>query len=108
MVYPVEPKVDFLPGGGSGGPKNDGAQAQRVVTKRMKTSSVNQRIASTSTTASFSLPQASDEMIGSELPMEQGSLGGGKVGQSAIKGMVTGTCEKLVHEDGIEPPTNPV
>lgn len=92
LVYPVESKVEFLPGGGSGGPKNDGTQAQRIITKRVMTSStMNKRIASTSSSASFSLPEASEDMIGSELPMELGSLGSGNINKSAVRGMIPGT-----------------
>jgi len=91
MVYPTEEKIDFLPGGGGGGPKGDSAQTQKVVTKRVMTSSVNKRITSTSSTASFSLPDASDDMMGSELPMEMGSVGGGGGGQGTGKGTGIGT-----------------
>lgn len=90
MVYPPEEKIDFLPGGGGGGPKGDTAQAQKVVTKRVMTSSVNKRITSTSNTASFSLPDASDDMMGSELPMEMSAVGGGGGGQGTGKGTGTG------------------
>jgi len=90
MVYPPEEKVDFLPGGGGGGAKADNSQSQKVVTKRVMTSSVSKRITSTSSTASFSLPEASDDMMGSELPMEMGSMGTGG-GQGGVKGMGMGT-----------------
>ncbi|TAG09642.1 MAG: hypothetical protein EAZ42_06155 [Verrucomicrobia bacterium] len=84
-VYPPTPKVDFLPGGGGGG--SGGGEVQQKInqqqTKRMmSTSSINKRIVSTSTTASFALPDLSDEMMDSGLPMEMAPTGAGLGGGS--------------------------
>lgn len=95
-VYPPEEKVDFLPGGGGGG-GSGGETVQKVKqqqNKRMMSSTaVSKRIASTSTTASFSLPDSSNELMDPGLPMdvataELGSGGGSGGGRG--KGIGTG------------------
>lgn len=86
MVYPPEEKLDFLPGNSGGGPKGDSAQVQKAVSKRVMTTANNKRISSTSSTASFSLPDAADAMMGSELPMEMASTGAGAGGTGTGKG----------------------
>lgn len=86
-VYPPEEKVDFLPGGGGGG-GSGGEQVHKVQQQQQKrmmsNTAVSKRIASTSNTAAFSLPESSSEMMDPGLPMEANSAelggGGGAVG----------------------------
>ncbi|MEO7097988.1 MAG: prenyltransferase/squalene oxidase repeat-containing protein [Luteolibacter sp.] len=96
-VYPPEEKVDFLPGGGGGGGSGGETvhKVQQQQQKRMMSNSaVAKRIASTSSTAAFSLPDSSNEMMDPGLPMEANTaeLGsGGGAGGGHGKGIGTGT-----------------
>ncbi|MEO8614008.1 MAG: prenyltransferase/squalene oxidase repeat-containing protein [Luteolibacter sp.] len=96
-VYPPEEKVDFLPGGGGGG-GSGGEQVHKVQQQQQKrmmsNTAVSKRIASTSNTAAFSLPDSSNEMMDPGLPMEANSaeLGSGSgSGGGHGKGIGTGT-----------------
>ena len=92
-VYPPEEKVDFLPGGGGGGSSGEQVHAvQQQQKKRMSNTAVSKRIASTSNTAVFSLPDSSNDMVDPGLPMEvSGEVGnGGGNGGGAGKGMGKG------------------
>jgi hypothetical protein len=94
-VYPPEEKVDFLPGGGGGGGSN-GDQVHKIQQKRMMSSNaaVTKRIASTSSTAAFSIPESDNQMMDPGLPMEASSaeLGsGGGTGGGHGTGTGTGT-----------------
>ncbi len=96
-VYPPEEKIDFLPGGGGGG-GSGGEQVHKVQQQQQKrmmsSTAVSKRIASTSQTASFSIPDSSNEMMDPGLPMEANSaeLGsGGGSGGGHGKGIGTGT-----------------
>ncbi|MEO5716450.1 MAG: prenyltransferase/squalene oxidase repeat-containing protein [Luteolibacter sp.] len=96
-VYPPEEKIDFLPGGGGGG-GSGGEQVHKVQQQQQKrmmsNTAVTKRIASTSSTAAFSLPDSSNEMMDPGLPMEANSaeLGsGGGSGGGHGKGIGTGT-----------------
>ena len=96
-VYPPEEKVDFLPGGGGGG-GSGGEQVHKVQQQQQKrmmsSTAVSKRIASTSNTAAFTLPDSSNEMMDPGLPMDVASaeLGsGGGSGGGHGKGVGTGT-----------------
>ena len=95
-VYPPEEKVDFLPGGGGGG--GAGGETVHKVQQQQKrvqsSTAVSKRIASTSSTAAFSLPDSSETMMDPGLPMEANTaeLGsGGGSGGGHGKGVGTGT-----------------
>ena len=96
-VYPPEEKVDFLPGGGGGGGSGGETvhKVQQQQKKRMMSSTAtSKRIASASNTATFSLPDSTNEMMDSSLPMEANNaeLGsGGGSGGGRGKGVGTGT-----------------
>ncbi|MEO5715118.1 MAG: vWA domain-containing protein [Luteolibacter sp.] len=99
-VYPPAEQVNFLPGGGGGGGGSGGETVHKIQQqqkKRMMTSAaVSKRIASTSSTATFSLPDSSSEMMDSSLPMqannaELGSGGGSGGGSGAGHGKGIGT-----------------
>ncbi|MBC7978956.1 MAG: terpene cyclase/mutase family protein [Armatimonadetes bacterium] len=91
-IYPPPEKLDeFIPGGGggTGGETLHKVQQQK---RMMNNTAVSKRISSTSTTALFSLPDSSDEMMDPGLPMEAGGLGsGGGSGGGKGKGTGTGT-----------------
>ena len=96
-VYPPEEKVDFLPGGGGGG-GSGGEQVHKVQQQQQKrmmsNTAVSKRIASTSNTAAFSLPDSSNEMMDPGLPMEANSTDPGSGSGSGAghgKGIGTGT-----------------
>lgn len=96
-VYPPVPDVDFLPGGGGGG-GSGGETVQKIQKQQskrmMSNTAVSKRISSTSTTASFQLPDSSNEMMDPGLPMEASSaeLGSGNgSGGGHGKGVGTGT-----------------
>lgn len=78
-IFPPQKPIDFLPGGGGGG--GSGGETVKVQQQMRKTmmssSSVSKRIASTSTTATFSLPDSSNDLQDPGLPMEMGSLEAG-------------------------------
>lgn len=59
-VDPPQEKIDFVPGGGGGG--NDGSQVSHKIQQRARQTptAMSKRIASTSLTASFVLPDAAD------------------------------------------------
>jgi hypothetical protein len=97
-VYPPEEKIDFLPGGGGGGGSGGETvhKLQQVQQKRMMSNTaVSKRIASTSNTALFSLPDASNDLMDPGLPMdvtsELGSGGGSGGGQGTGKGTGIGS-----------------
>jgi len=94
-VYPPQEEVDFLPGGGGGGGGSGGETVQKIQQQQQKrmmsNTAVSKRIASTSTTASFSLPDSSNEMMDPGLPMDvSGQMGSGG-GSGGGKGTGTGT-----------------
>ncbi len=86
MIYPPEEKVDFLPGGGGGGGGNNGETVNKIQKqmqqKMVSSTSVSKRISSTSTSASFTLPDSSAEMVDAGIPMEFGSADAGSGGGS--------------------------
>lgn len=95
-VYPPEEDPTFITGGGGGG--SGGEQVHKVAQQQQKrmmsTTAVTKRIASTSQTAAFSLPDSPNEMMDPGLPMEANSaeLGsGGGSGGGKGKGIGTGT-----------------
>ncbi len=98
-VYPPEEKLDFLPGGGGGGGSGGEKvhKVQQMQQKRMMSNTaVSKRIASTSATAAFALPDSSNEMMDPGLPMEAnsaelGSGGGSGGGRGTGVGTGTGT-----------------
>ena len=96
-VYPPTEQLDFLPGGGGGGGSGGETvhKIQQQQQKRMMTSTaISKRIASASNTATFTLPDSSNEMMGSSLPMvaNNAELGsGGGSGDGHGKGIGTGT-----------------
>ncbi len=90
-VYPPEEKIDFLPGGGGGGGSggNQVHKIQSQMRQRMVSSSaVSKRIASTSTSAAFVLPDASNELMDAGLPLE---IGGADMGSGGGSGGGHGT-----------------
>lgn len=95
-VYPVEPPVDFLPGGGGGGGSGGETvhKVQQQQQKRMMSNTaITKRINSTSNNATFSLPEAPDQLMDPGLPMDISSaeLGsGGGSGGGHGKGIGTG------------------
>ena len=97
-IFPPPAKIDFLPGGGGGGGSGgETVKVQQQMRKTMMSSSaVSKRIASTSTTASFSLPDSSNELQDPGLPMEMGALEAGSGtgsggGHGSGKGTGTGS-----------------
>lgn len=98
-VEPKPEKVDFLPGGGGGGGAGGETahKVQQQMKQRMMTSTaVSKRIASTSNTAAFSLPDSSNELMDPGLPMDigaaqMGSGGGEGGGRGTGKGTGTGS-----------------
>jgi len=97
-VYPPEEKIDFLPGGGGGGGSDGQAhKIQQQMRQRMVTNSAaTKRIASTSTNAAFTLPDASNELMDAGLPLdiggaEMGSGGGSGGGKGTGKGTGIGS-----------------
>lgn len=82
-ITPTSEKVDqFVPGGGGGG--DNGSEASHKIQKQMKSRmappSVAKRIMSSSTTASFALPENNTEMMNSRLPMDVGAASAGTGG----------------------------
>lgn len=98
-VEPKPEKVDFLPGGGGGGGAGGETahKVQQQMKQRMMTSTaVSKRIASTSNTAAFSLPDSSNDLMDPGLPMDIGAAqmgtGGGEGGgRGTGKGTGTGS-----------------
>jgi hypothetical protein len=98
-VEPKQEKVDFLPGGGGGGGAGGETahKVQQQMKQRMMTSTaVSKRIASTSNTAAFTLPDSSNELMDPGLPMDvgaaqMGSGGGEGGGRGTGKGTGTGS-----------------
>jgi hypothetical protein len=94
-IEPPQEKIDFVPGGGGGG--NDGSQVAHKIQQRvrqMTSPQVNKRIASSSTTATFTLPDASNELpeLSSSMEMGAASSGtGGGAGGGHGTGIGTGT-----------------
>ena len=98
-VETPQPEVDFLPGGGGGGGKGGEVSHKIQQQRRMMTSpAASRRIASTSTNAAFTLPDASEDLMDPGLPMdmgmaeagEGGGTGGGR-GTGAGTGIGSGT-----------------
>jgi hypothetical protein len=91
-IDPPEEKIDFVPGGGGGG-GNDGSQVshkiQQRVHQQVTSPQPRRRIASTSTTAVFTLPDASDDLPELSSPMELGGASAGS-GRGAGGGHGTG------------------
>lgn len=94
-IYPPEEKIDFLPGGGGG--SGAAHKVQPTVRQRLASSAVpNARIASTSTTATFALPDSSNNMMDAGLPMGFGSGGGSlSAGSGAGTGLGNGIGKGL-------------
>lgn len=89
---PKEKLVDFLPGGGGGGGQG-GETAHKIkstMRRSVSTAVANKKILSTSSNASFSLPETSD-MADSALPMEISSGAGQGGGAGGGRGTGTGT-----------------
>lgn len=89
---PKEKMVDFLPGGGGGGGQG-GETAHKIkstMRRSVSTAVANKKILSTSSNASFSLPETSD-MADSALPMEVSSGAGQGGGAGGGRGTGTGT-----------------
>jgi hypothetical protein len=96
-IEPPQEKIDFIPGGGGGG-GNEGSQVahkiQQRVHQQVTSPQLSKRIASTSTTAAFTLPDASSELPELTTPMAMGaaSLGsGGGAGGGHGTGIGSGT-----------------
>jgi hypothetical protein len=91
-IEPPQEKIDFVPGGGGGG-GNDGSQVshkiQQRVHQRATSPQVSRRIASSSTTAAFTLPDASDDLPELSSPMTTGAASAGS-GSGAGGGHGTG------------------
>ncbi|MCW1922873.1 hypothetical protein OKA05_09950 [Luteolibacter arcticus] len=93
---PKEKVPDFVPGGGGGG--NKGTTASKIQTRaRAMAPATARKIVSQSTTATFSLPDSSEQVMDSGLPStmmassgEGGGAGGGKGGGIGT-GVGTGT-----------------
>ncbi|MEK7953331.1 prenyltransferase/squalene oxidase repeat-containing protein [Luteolibacter soli] len=80
-VDPPQEKVDFLPGGGGGGGKGGEVAHKIQQQKRMMTSpAASRRISSTSTNASFTIPDSSNELMDPGLPMDVGMAEAGEGG----------------------------
>jgi hypothetical protein len=80
-VEPPPEKVDFLPGGGGGGGKGGEVTHKIQQQKRMMTSpATSRKISSTSTTATFTLPDASEDLMDPGLPMDMGMAEAGEGG----------------------------
>jgi len=92
-VDPPQEKVDFLPGGGGGGGKGGEVQHKIQQQKRMMTSpAASRRIAANSQTATFTLPDSSNELMDPGLPMDMGMAEAGEGGGSGGgRGTGTGT-----------------
>jgi hypothetical protein len=89
-IEPPQEKIDFVPGGGGG---NDGSQVSHKIQQRIHqqvtSPQLSRRIASTSTTAAFTLPDASDGLPELSAPMEMGAASAGS-GSGAGGGHGTG------------------
>ncbi|MCW1924438.1 hypothetical protein OKA05_17865 [Luteolibacter arcticus] len=91
---PPEERVDFVPGGGGGG--NNGSEVTHKIQQkaRQMPSAVSKRIASTSLTAAFTLPDSSSDLPDATMPMEMGASAAGKgggAGGGSGTGIGTGT-----------------
>jgi hypothetical protein len=81
-VEPPPKKIDFIPGGGGGGSSGSKVthKIQQAARQRMTPTTVSKRIASTSLSAEFSLPDSASELPDVTMPMEMGSASAGKGG----------------------------
>ncbi|MCW1923865.1 hypothetical protein OKA05_14955 [Luteolibacter arcticus] len=92
-VEPPPEKIDFLPGGGGGGSNGTSHRIQPARKAAMTAPAQSKRIASTSLTASFSLPDSADNLMDPGLPMDMGAAhmgSGGGVGGGSGAGSGTG------------------
>ncbi|MCW1923164.1 hypothetical protein OKA05_11420 [Luteolibacter arcticus] len=94
-IEPPQEKIDFIPGGGGGGSAGSEVshKIQQKVRQQMTPTVLSKRIASTSLTAEFSLPDSSNELPDPSLPIEMAaaSLGkGGGAGGGSGTGIGTG------------------
>lgn len=96
-IAPSAKENDYfeVPGGGGGG--NQGSEASHKIQKQMKSRmtppTAVKRIASTSATAAFALPDSNMEMMNSSLPMDVGTASagsGGGAGSGQGAGIGTG------------------
>lgn len=82
IAPPPEKVEQFVPGGGGGG--NSGAEASHKIQKqmrnRMAAPAIAKRITSTSSHASFALPDTNTEMLNSGVPMDIGAASAGSGG----------------------------